>query len=207
MELYDWIERNSDDLVRSLQGCVQIPSVCADDQSGYPYGEQVHRCLHYELELARELGFTVHNMDEQVGWCEYGQGEEMVAVLCHLDVVPEGEGWTVPPYEGRVENGRIYGRGTMDDKGPALCALYALKAVRDANVPLRRRVPQGPVRGRRKRRTGAELPLPRSGKALCPRRAASAHAGGPPPPESAHAGDPRPPPGGGAAALAGRGPQ
>ena len=140
MELYDWIERNSDDLVRSLQGCVQIPSVCADDQSGYPYGEQVHRCLHYVLELARELGFTVHNMDEQVGWCEYGQGEEMVAVLSHLDVVPEGEGWTVPPYGGQVLNGRIYGRGTMDDKGPALCALYGLLAIKQAGLPLKRRI-------------------------------------------------------------------
>ncbi len=140
MELYDLIERDKDALVRDLQRCIRIPSVEARDGSGYPYGEQVHRCLHYMLDTAAELGFSVHNMDEQVGWCEYGQGEEMAAVLCHLDVVPEGEGWTVPPYEGRVAGGRIYGRGAMDDKGPALCALYALKAVRDAGLPLKRRV-------------------------------------------------------------------
>ena len=140
MKLYELIEQSRQALVKDLQGCIQIPSVETRDSSGYPYGEQVHRCLHYVLDTAQRLGFSVHNMDEHVGWCEYGEGEEMVAVLCHLDVVPEGEGWTVPPYEGRVENGRIYGRGTMDDKGPALCALYALKAVRDAGVPLRRRV-------------------------------------------------------------------
>ena len=140
MKLYELIEQSREALVKDLQGCIQIPSVETRDSSGYPYGEQVHRCLHYVLDTAQRLGFSVHNMDEHVGWCEYGEGEEMVAVLCHLDVVPEGEGWTVPPYEGRVENGRIYGRGTMDDKGPALCALYALKAVRDAGVPLRRRV-------------------------------------------------------------------
>ena len=140
MKLYELIEQSREALVKDLQGCIQIPSVETRDSSGYPYGEQVHRCLHYVLDTAQRLGFSVHNMDEHVGWCEYGEGEEMVAVLSHLDVVPEGEGWTVPPYEGRVENGRIYGRGTMDDKGPALCALYALKAVRDAGVPLRRRV-------------------------------------------------------------------
>lgn len=140
MELYELIEQSRDDLIRDLQGCIQIPSVEARDGSGYPYGEQVHRCLHYMLETAARLGFPVCNMDEQAGWCEYGQGEEMVAVLSHLDVVPEGDGWSVPPYEGRIIDGKIYGRGSMDDKGPALCALYALKAVRDAGLPLRRRV-------------------------------------------------------------------
>lgn len=140
MELYDLIEQSRDDLIRDLQGCIRIPSVEAADGSGYPYGEQVHRCLHYMLDTARRLGFPVYNMDEQAGWCEYGRGEEMVAVLSHLDVVPEGDGWTVPPYEGRVADGRIYGRGSMDDKGPALCALYALKALRDAGLPLKRRV-------------------------------------------------------------------
>lgn len=140
MELYERIEQSKEDLIRDLQGCIQIPSVEAHDGSGYPYGEQVHRCLHYMLDTAARLGFPVHNMDEQVGWCEYGEGEEMAAVLCHLDVVPEGDGWSVPPYEGRVMDGKIYGRGSMDDKGPALCALYALKAVRDAGLPLKRRV-------------------------------------------------------------------
>ena len=140
MQLYDLIDQNMNDLVRDLQGCIQIPSVQARDGSGWPYGEPVHRCLHYMLDAARGMGFSVHNMDEQVGWCEYGQGEEMIAVLSHLDVVPEGEGWSVPPYEGRVVDGRIYGRGAMDDKGPAMCSLYALKAIRQAGLPLKRRV-------------------------------------------------------------------
>ena len=140
MELYDLIEQSRDELIRDLQGCIQIPSVEDKNGGGYPYGEQVHRCLHYMLNTAQRLGFAVHNMDEQVGWCEYGKGEEMVAVLSHLDVVPEGDGWSVPPYEGWVMDGKIYGRGSMDDKGPALCALYALKALRDAGLPLKRRV-------------------------------------------------------------------
>ena len=140
MELYDIIDQNKDGLIRDLQGCIQIPSLQADDGSGYPYGEQVHRCLHYVLAAAQNLGFRVHNMDEQVGWCEYGEGEEMVAVLSHLDIVPEGDGWTVPPYGGDVIDGKLYGRGSMDDKGPAMCALYGLKAIAQAGLPLKRRI-------------------------------------------------------------------
>ena len=92
------------------------------------------------LKLAESLGFTVHNMDNQLGWAEYGEGEEMVAVLGHLDVVPEGDGWTTDPYGGEVRDGRIYGRGTMDDKGPTITSLYALKAIADSGVKLNRRI-------------------------------------------------------------------
>lgn len=140
LTLHQQIDSHADELVRSLQGCIQIPSVYADDGSGCPYGENVDRCLSYMLELAERMGFAVHNMDGQVGWCEYGQGEEMVAVLGHLDVVPEGDGWTVPPYEGRVTDGKIYGRGSMDDKGPTMAALYALLALKETGAALKRRI-------------------------------------------------------------------
>lgn len=127
-------------LIEDLQGCIRIPSVYTEDDSGYPYGKPVQECLEYVLACAEKLGFATGNMDNQVGWCEYGSGEEMVAVLGHLDVVPEGDGWTVPPYEGLVADGKIFGRGTMDDKGPTLCALYALKAIQDSGLPLQRRI-------------------------------------------------------------------
>ncbi|MGE4277009.1 MAG: Sapep family Mn(2+)-dependent dipeptidase, partial [Lawsonibacter sp.] len=140
MNVQEFVERRKDELVRSLQGCIRIPSVYTNDQSGYPYGQNIHGCLNYMLDLAQNMGFSVCNMDNQVGWCEYGQSEEMVAVLGHLDVVPEGEGWTVPPYEGRVTDGKIYGRGSMDDKGPTVAALYALQALKEAEVPLKRRI-------------------------------------------------------------------
>lgn len=140
MEFRSLIEQNMDALVSDLQGCIQIPSLYQNDGSGYPYGADVHKCLEYMLSKAEALGFQTGNLDNHVGWCEYGEGEEMVAVLGHLDVVPEGNGWTVPPYGGVVQDGRIYGRGTMDDKGPTMCALYGLKAIKDAGVPLQRRI-------------------------------------------------------------------
>lgn len=86
------------------------------------------------------MGFKTCNVDNHVGWCEYGEGEEMIAVLGHLDIVPPGEGWSVPPYEGRVIDGKIYGRGTMDDKGPTVAALYSLLALKESAVKLNKRI-------------------------------------------------------------------
>ena len=140
MKFLNLIEKNMDALIADLQGCIRIPSVYTEDNSGYPYGKPVQDCLEYVLACAKKLGFTTANMDNQVGWCEFGEGEEMVAVLGHLDVVPEGDGWTVDPYGGEVKDGRIYGRGTMDDKGPTLCALYALKAIAESGLPTQRRI-------------------------------------------------------------------
>lgn len=140
MEFRKLIEENMDSLVADLQGCIQIPSRYRADDSGYPYGKSVQKCLEYMLHKAEAMGFRTGNMDNHVGWCEYGEGEEMVAVLGHLDVVPEGDGWTLPPYGGVVQDGRIYGRGTMDDKGPTMCALYGLKAIKDSGVKLNRRI-------------------------------------------------------------------
>ena len=140
MNCNQWIDSHKDALVRDLQGCIRIPSVYADDGSGMPYGAETARCLEYMLSLAKGFGFPTVNMDNQLGWCEWGEGDEMAAVLCHLDVVAEGEGWTVPPYEGVVKDGRVYGRGTMDDKGPSVAALYALASLKESGLGLNRRI-------------------------------------------------------------------
>lgn len=137
----EYVEKNKDEMIRDLQGAIRFASVEAkEDGSGYPFGLEVHKCLEYTLGVCERMGFRTGNMDNYVGWCEYGEGEEMVAVLGHLDVVPEGDGWSIPPYEGRVVNDRIYGRGTMDDKGPTYAALHGLKAIKDSGLPLKRRV-------------------------------------------------------------------
>ncbi|MCI7618248.1 MAG: dipeptidase PepV [Firmicutes bacterium] len=140
MGLYDYLEKNKEKMISCLQGCIRIPSRYADDGSGYPYGQNLQNCLEYVLNLCEEMGFETGSMDGHVGWCEYGRGDEMIAVLGHLDVVPEGEGWTVPPYEGIISDGKIFGRGTIDDKGPVIAALFALKAVKESGLPLNRRV-------------------------------------------------------------------
>ena len=140
MNLNEAVLLKKDQMIRSLQENIQIPSVESEAAPGAPYGVEVRRSLDHALATAEKLGFPVTNMDGHMGWCEYGEGEEMVAVLGHLDVVPAGEGWSVAPYGGEIIDGKIFGRGTTDDKGPSIAALYALAAVRDAGLPIKRRI-------------------------------------------------------------------
>lgn len=129
-----------DEIIKSVQECVKIKSVEEQPKKDLPFGEGVHKALEYCLQLSENLGFKTVNVDNMIGYAEYGQGDEMIAVLGHLDVVPEGDGWTYPPYAAEIRDGKIYGRGTTDDKGPTIGALYALKAAKDLNIPLKRRV-------------------------------------------------------------------
>lgn len=139
-ELDQRLASQRDAMTESLRRLVRIRSVEDLGGGGKPFGEGVHACLEEAFALCREMGFETFNMDDHVGWCEVGTGDEMIAVLGHLDVVPEADGWSVPPYEGRVENGKMIGRGTIDDKGPVVASLYALKAIVDLGLPLKRRV-------------------------------------------------------------------
>ncbi len=129
-----------EEIIKGVQESIGIRSVEAAAKEGMPFGESIHRALEHSLKLSESLGFKTVNVDNMLGYAEYGQGDEMIAVLGHLDVVPEGDGWSYPPYAAEVHNGRIYGRGATDDKGPTIGALYALKAVKDLNIPLKRRV-------------------------------------------------------------------
>lgn len=139
----DFIRETLDRQVSDLQALVRIPSVSRGEPSeeGKPFGKTVFAALEEALAIARRLGFAkVWHTDGYAGVVEYGKGEEVVGILAHLDVVPEGEGWSYPPYGAEIHNGRIYGRGTLDDKGAAVSALYALAAVKASHLPMKRRV-------------------------------------------------------------------
>ena len=128
------------DIFQALDGLLSIPSVTSGPAEGHPFGPHTARALEYVLELCRSLGFRTQNCQGKVGWAEIGQGEEIAAVLVHLDVVPPGEGWDVPPFALTERDGRLYGRGVVDDKGPAIACIYAMKELLDAGIPLKRRL-------------------------------------------------------------------
>ena len=128
------------DIILSTQELVRIPSVEAEAVGEYPYGENVYQALAKALEISEAMGFETKNIDNQAAHVEMGEGEEILALLCHVDVVPEGSNWTYPPYAAEVHDNKIFGRGTIDDKGPAAAALYAMKIVKDLNIELNKRV-------------------------------------------------------------------
>jgi succinyl-diaminopimelate desuccinylase len=140
MELNFKIDNMKSDIIKSTQELVRIKSVAGEAKDGMPFGEDPTKALSYCLELCNKLGFKTVNMDNYIGYAEYGDGEEYVAVLGHVDVVPEGDGWIHEPYGADIEDGKIYGRGTMDDKGPIIASIYGLKAIKDLNLKLSKKI-------------------------------------------------------------------
>ncbi len=139
-KIHTYIDAQKQALVQCVQESVRIPSVREAPLPGAPYGEKVAQALEHALQTAAGLGFETRQLDGQVGWCEYGEGDEMVAVLGHLDVVPAGDGWQCDPFCGEIAEGCLWGRGSMDDKGPLFAALYGLKALADSGAAMKRRV-------------------------------------------------------------------
>lgn len=136
----DIIEKRKDDIITSTQEIIKIRSVEGEPKEGMPFGEGPYRALKYALDLADRMGFKTKNLDGYVGYAEFGEGDETIGILGHLDVVPEGDGWEYHPYEAEIHDGKIYGRGAIDDKGPVMAVLYAMKVLKDAEIPLNRKI-------------------------------------------------------------------
>jgi succinyl-diaminopimelate desuccinylase len=140
-KLHAWADAHQGEMLGALQDSLRIPSK-KEPPAGpsAPYGEPIRRALDHALDVSRRWGFRVKDVDGHAGHAEYGEGAEMVGVLCHLDVVPEGDRWTTPAFEPTIRDGFLYARGAEDDKGPAFAALLAARAVMESGLPLRRRV-------------------------------------------------------------------
>lgn len=140
MDINNSVDMLREQLIEAVQEVIRVKSVEENAKPGMPFGEGPANALETALEIARNLGFKIVNLDNYVGYAEYGTGDEYVAALGHLDVVPEGDGWKYPPYAAEIHEGKIYGRGTTDDKGPIMSALFALKAIVDAKLILSKKV-------------------------------------------------------------------
>lgn len=131
-QIQAWFEAHREEYLRDLAALVAIPSDRGEAAPGAPFGPGPVKALEYALALAEGYGFRAGSYDNYVGLVDLNDGPAQLDILAHLDVVPAGEGWTVTePFALKRLGGRLYGRGTADDKGPALAALYAMRCVRD----------------------------------------------------------------------------
>lgn len=138
--LKEFVKLRQDKMIETLQELLRINSSKGHPVSGGPFGEGPTRALEYMLSLADSWGFRTKNLDGYCGYVEYGDSDDYVAVLSHLDVVPAGEGWTHPAFGADIAHGRIYGRGAIDDKGPAMSTLWALIAMKELGIAPKRKI-------------------------------------------------------------------
>ena len=140
MSIKEQIHDLSDEMITNIGRLVAIDSQLGMPGEGKPFGEGPAEALKEGLKIAEELGFKTVNLDNYCGYAEMGEGEEIVGIAGHLDIVPVGGDWTYDPFKLTREGDYIYGRGTTDDKGPVIEALYAMKLLRDSGVKLNKRV-------------------------------------------------------------------
>lgn len=133
----DKILKYKDEILKSCRELISIPSVADTELAteNEPFGPDSYKALEWILNKGKELGFkTKMAKSHKAGHVEYGEGDDYVAVVAHVDIVPAGDGWETNPFELTEKDGRYYARGIADDKGAAVAALYCLKALADSGV-------------------------------------------------------------------------
>lgn len=136
------VEMRKEALLEDLQNLLRINSERDDSQATpeAPFGPGPVAGLKQMLAYGERDGFIVKNVDNYAGHIDYGEGEETLGIFGHMDVVPAGDGWETDPYEPVIKDGKIYARGSSDDKGPSMAAYYALKIIKDLGLPLSKKV-------------------------------------------------------------------
>lgn len=129
-------------IIDDLKGLLSIESVRDDSKASKeaPVGPGPRKALDYMYGIAERDGFSTHDVDHIAGRIEAGKGEELLGILCHVDVVPAGDGWDSDPFKPVVTDEAIIARGTLDDKGPTIAAYYAVKILNDMQVDWKKRI-------------------------------------------------------------------
>ena len=143
----NWLElakAREHELLDELKALIQIESVLDETSAtkDAPFGIGPKKALDFMLEKGAAEGMQTKNIDNVAGHIEMGEGQDLLGILCHVDVVPAGDltNWTYPPFEGRIVDGKMFARGAIDDKGPTMAAWLGMKLVKDAGIPLKKRV-------------------------------------------------------------------
>ncbi len=137
----EFFTTHQNELAADIAALVSIPSVREDARCDAPYGRAAREALDVAVGMAESFGLDANVIDDRVTLIELGDGKPQLGILAHLDVVPPAGKWTkTEPFTMTLENGILYGRGVADDKGPAVAALYALRAIHALNIPLKRKV-------------------------------------------------------------------
>lgn len=137
----NYIDSKRDEMIADLAELIRIPSVMSAPSEGCPFGENNVKALKKAEEICQKYGFYTQNCDNYAMSADLlKDSKKHLGILCHLDVVPEGNGWTKPPFALTAEDGKLFGRGAIDDKGPAVAAIYAMRCVKELGLPIEKNV-------------------------------------------------------------------
>ncbi len=136
----NWIKENKERIVNDLSDFIEIKSVQTEAKRNMPFGKGVSEALKYILNYAQNMGLETTNLDNYIGYADWGEGEEILGILCHIDVVPPGSGWDTDPYNLEIKEDRYIGRGVLDDKGPTIQILNAIKYLKEKNIKPNKKV-------------------------------------------------------------------
>ncbi len=140
-KIHNYLKINKENMLQDIQQLIRIESVYETGQAGMPFGTKTAEALSVMLKKAEEMGFITHNYDNYAGTADFMENDYNLDILVHLDVVPGQSEWKkTTPFQPVIIKNMLYGRGASDDKGPAVAALYAMKAVKDLKIPIQRNV-------------------------------------------------------------------
>lgn len=136
-KLETFIEKEKENIKNDLKKLVSVPSVGNSSDGAFPFGKECARVLETALEIGSDYGFECENIDYYCGSIMLrSKTDKELGMVTHLDVVPAGDGWNFPPFDLSEKDGLYIGRGTEDDKGPTIAALYTLKFFKENNIEL-----------------------------------------------------------------------
>ena len=129
MTIQEFVLKHKDEMCSDLVEFINIPTVLDETTvtAEHPFGAGPYKGLEWFLNKASSFGFETRNVDGYAGEITVGTGDFMIGILGHSDVVSEGEGWLTNPFQASIEDGKIIGRGSSDDKGPILSCLYGMR--------------------------------------------------------------------------------
>ncbi|MGN0297617.1 MAG: Sapep family Mn(2+)-dependent dipeptidase [Lachnospiraceae bacterium] len=140
-QIHEYVQSHREEFLQDIMTLVRINSERMEEEPDMPYGSGPAKALKTAKEMIEKYGFSCRNYGNRVVTADFSDAPKQLDVLAHLDVVPAGDGWSVTePFTPVIVGGRLYGRGSVDDKGPAMCALYAMRAIKELKLPMSKSV-------------------------------------------------------------------
>lgn len=136
-DIDSFAEKNRENIIRDISRLVAVNSVAGESEEGAPYGSGPAEALNVAFDIAHELGLETASYEGKMGCAMTGAGDRYLATITHLDIVPAGDGWSGDPFTLSEREGYLIGRGVMDDKGPSVLCLYALKYLKERDIELK----------------------------------------------------------------------